>query len=252
MVSHVLPDNVLLETFDFYLGEDNPNQFDDDHDYDGWQTLVHVCRRWRCIVFASPRRLDLKLYSTPQRSVHSKTLDIWPALPIVIFSEYIQTKEYMQSKKSTQSKEDVANIVAALGHHNRVCKIHYDNHEFQDSLLKEVAAIDKPFPVLTSVRLDTFQRQNVPVLPDSFLGGPAPRLRSLNLYGVPFPSMGRLLSSTTNLTELSFPVFLLPDTLHLRRSSHFCPHCLGSNHLRSDSNTTVLGPIEQPDIRSLV
>jgi len=161
-----------------------------------------VCRRWRCIVFASPRRLDLKLYCTPQRSVSSKTLDIWPVLPIVIFSKYFQTKEYMQSKKGTQSKQDVANILAALSHHNRVCKIHYDNEQFQDSLLKEVAAIDRPFPVLTSVRLSTSQQQNVPILPDSFLGGSAPRLRSLDLYGVPYSSMGKLLSSTINLVGL--------------------------------------------------
>ena len=59
-----LPDNVLLETFEFYLGKDAADLIDDEYDYDGWQTLVHVCRRWRCVVFASPRRLDLKLHCT--------------------------------------------------------------------------------------------------------------------------------------------------------------------------------------------
>jgi len=44
--------------------------------------------------------------------------------------------------------------------------------------------------------------QKVPVLPDSFLGGSAPRLRSLHLWGIPYPSIGRLLSSTTNLVQL--------------------------------------------------
>jgi len=102
-----LPDNVLLETFEFYLGKDDPDEsvLGCDHDYDGWQTLVHVCRRWRCIVSTSPRRLDLKLYCTGQRLVNSKTLDIWPALPIVIFSERIQYKE------------DVTNLVSALRQH---------------------------------------------------------------------------------------------------------------------------------------
>jgi len=42
----VLPDNVLLEIFEFYLGKDDTDQIDDDHNYDGWQTLVHVCYRW--------------------------------------------------------------------------------------------------------------------------------------------------------------------------------------------------------------
>jgi len=43
----------------------------------------------------------------------------------------------------------------------------------------------------------------VPVLPDSFLGGSAPRLRTLHLNGIPYPSIGKLLSSTTNLVQLS-------------------------------------------------
>jgi len=133
----VLPDNVLLEAFEYSLGKDDADEFDYSHNYDGWQTLVHVCRRWRCIVFASPSRLDLKLYCTRQRSVNSKALDIWPALPTVI------------DALDMQSKEDVTNIVAALRQHNLVCKIYYRNGQYRTSLLKEFAAIDKPFPALT-------------------------------------------------------------------------------------------------------
>jgi len=187
-----LPDNVLLEIFEAYLCKDDPDQIGYSHNYDGWQTLVHVCRRWRCIVFASPRRLDLKLYCTRQRSVNSKTLDIWPVLPIVIVADYM----------GSNFKEDATNVIAALRHHSRVCKIFYLNRQFQDSLLKEFAAIDEPFPALTSLELFSYT-QNVPVLPDSFLGGSAPRLRSLYLEGIPYPSIGKLLSSTTNLVRLS-------------------------------------------------
>jgi hypothetical protein len=184
-----LPDDVLLETFELYLGKDDTIGYDYNHNYDGWQTLVHVCRRWRCIVFASPCRLDLKLYCTRQRAVNSETLDIWPALPIVIDA-------------MIQSKEDQTNLIAALRHHDRVCKIDYRNWQFQYSFLKEFAAIDEPFLALTS--LDLFSCvQNVQVLPDSFLGGSAPRLRSLHLFGIPYPSIGKLLPSTTNLVHLS-------------------------------------------------
>ena len=186
-----LPDDVLLETFEFYLDKDDADEIDKDYDYDGWQTLVHVCRRWRCIAFASPRRLDLKLYCTRQRSVNSKTLNIWPALPIVIFA------------RDMQSEEDVTNVISALKHPNRVCKIYYRDGQLQDSLLKEFALTDQPFPALTSLELSSSQQQNVPVLPDSFLGGSAPRLRSLYLNGIPYPSIGTLLSSTTNLVRLS-------------------------------------------------
>jgi len=200
-----LPDDVLLETFDFYLGKDDPDEFDGGHGYDGWQTLVHVCRRWRCIVFASPRRLDLKLFCTRQRLVNSKTLDIWPALPIVIFAQ------------DMDSEEDVANVISALRHHNRVCKINYYTEQFQDSFLGEFAVIDEPFPELTSLMLIS-SRQNVLVLPDSFLGGSAPRLRSLDLYGIPYPSIGNLLSSTTTLVRLSLyriprSGYIAPETI---------------------------------------
>ena len=185
----VLPDDVLLETFEFYLGKDDAGEIG--YNYDGWQTLAHVCRRWRCIVFASPCRLDLKLFCTRQRSVNSKTLDIWPELPIVIHA------------LDMRSKEDVTNVIAALRHRNRVCKIYYRNTRFRDSLLEEVVAIDEPLPALTTLHLTSSQQQNVPVLPDSFLGGSAPLLRSLDLAGIPYPSIGKLLSSTTNLVQLS-------------------------------------------------
>ena len=185
-----LPDNVLLETFEFYLGKDHADEIDNEHNYDGWHTLVQVCPRWRCIVFASPRRLDVKLYCTRRRSVTPEMLDIWPTLPIVVVARDIKCKE------------DVTNVVAALRQHNRVCKVYYHHGQFQESLLKEFAAIDGPFPALTSLNLLSFAR-NVPVLPDSFLGGSAPRLQSLHLVGIPYPSIGNLLLSTTNLVRLS-------------------------------------------------
>jgi len=182
-----LPDNVLLDTFEFCLGKDDTDYFGI-HNYDGWQTLVHVCRRFRCIVFASPRRLDLKLYCTRQRSVNSKTLDIWPELPIVLYAHM-------------SFKGGVTNLIAALRHYNRVCKIDYFE-DFHDPFFEKIAAIDEPFPALTSLRL-TSCVENVPILPDSFLGGSAPRLRHLCLDGIPYPSIGTLLSSTTNLVWLS-------------------------------------------------
>jgi hypothetical protein len=204
-----LPDYVLLETFEIYLDKDSPDDIDLDYNYDQWQTLVHVCRRWRCIVFASPRRLDLKLYCTRQRSIDSMMLDIWPTLPIVVVA------------KDIQSKEDVTNVIAALRHHGRVCKIFYSNEQFQDSLLKEFAAIDEPFPALTSLDLSSFispQQQNVPVLPDSFLGGSAPLLQSLDLDGISYQSIKKLLSSTTNLSRLSLrriphSGYIAPETI---------------------------------------
>ena len=63
-----LPGDVLLEIFNFYVVSS--------YSIDIWHTLVHVCQRWRrYVVFASPRRLDMKLLCTEGRSV-TKMLDI--------------------------------------------------------------------------------------------------------------------------------------------------------------------------------
>ena len=184
-----LPDNVLLEIFELDLGKDSVDGFDYGHDHTRWQKLVHVCRRWRSIVFASPLRLDLAIEF--RESANSRALDIWPALPILIYVFGIR------------SKEQVTNVIAALRERDRVRKIHYNDYEdCEDSLLKEIAAIDEPFPSLTGLSLIS-SAQNATVLPDSFLGGSAPRLRSLELFGIPYPSIGKLLSSTTNLVRLS-------------------------------------------------
>ena len=55
----VLTDNVLLEIFDFCR---EPESEDQSFYYIWeWQLLAQVCRRWRQIIFASPRRLNLLL-----------------------------------------------------------------------------------------------------------------------------------------------------------------------------------------------
>ena len=195
-----------------------------------------VCCRWRCIVFASPRRLNLKLYCTQRRLFNSNTLDIWPALPIIIYARDIRFTD------------DVTNVIAALRHRDRLCKIYYDL--IQDCVLEEFAAIDEPFPALTSLRLTTF-REHVPVLPDSFLGGSAPQLRSLYLEGIPFHQLENYFHLPPTLSDSPFGMFLIPDIFHPRRSSLVCPCRPGSNDLLLNSDTLDLESIEQADIRLL-
>ena len=101
----VLLDDVLLVVFYFYLVK-CPKR---DKDTCRWQTLVHVCRRWRSIVFGSPRRLNLKLHFTPKMPVRD-SLDVWPALPLLIQGDIYE-------------ESDVDNIIAALERSDRVCKI---------------------------------------------------------------------------------------------------------------------------------
>jgi hypothetical protein len=182
---NILPDDVLLEIFDQYMTELQIYSYDDEH-VRGWHMLVHVCQRWRYVVFDSPRRLDLRLLCTSTTPV-TDMLDIWPALPIVISTVYLW------------SASGVTNIISALQQHNRVCTINIER--LPSSLLNEFAAMQEPFPALTELLLWSFDK-NAPVLPDSFLGGSAPSLRSLNLYGIPFPGLPKLLLSTHHLVKL--------------------------------------------------
>jgi len=188
-----LPDDVLVEIFDFYVAADNTPRYGlqrPQHE-DAWHTLVHVCKRWRWVVFASPRRLNLQLLCTNKRPVRN-ALDVWPSLPLVI-----------KCYRGMSRPQDANNIIAALKQHNRVCKI--DINGMPKLFLKKIRAIklDDPFPALTSLRLWESFNQNGPVLPDLFLCGPAPRLRELWLYGVTFPALEKLLMSTHDLVNLT-------------------------------------------------
>jgi hypothetical protein len=183
-----LPDDILLDIFVYVRREVDYNVPLKGlrHSEIGWRTLVHVCKQWRSVVFSSPLRLELGLFCTNTRPV-KKLLDIWPPLPIFIYAE--------------SPLRGVTNTLAALEQHNRVWGIWIDG--VPTSLLKNsVAILMKPFPTLTSLALWS-NDEEAPVLPDSFLGGSAPRLWTIWLRGIPFPGLGKLLLSTTELVTLA-------------------------------------------------
>jgi hypothetical protein len=140
-------------------------------------------------VFSSPRRLDLRLFCTNRNPV-KKLLNIWPPIPIYIHASHYSRKSPLPG---------VTNLVAALKKRNRVGGICIWGAP--NSLLKNPVAM-KPFPALTSLDLSSNDERPL-VLPDLFLGGSAPRLRSIWLDGIPFPGIGKLLRSTTDLVTLS-------------------------------------------------
>ena len=96
---------------------------------------------------------------------------------------------------------DVDNIIAALEHNDRVCRIRLES--FTSLILDSVtnlAAMQKPFPELRYLWLCKNFGEG-PILPDTFLGGTAPRMQSLILH-VPFPGLQKLLVSATHLVNL--------------------------------------------------
>ena len=187
----MLPDDVLLEIFHFHVDEAWNKYEDEKEEMKAWQSLVHVCRRWRSVVFGSPRRLNLRLVCTAKTPARD-TVDVWPALPLVI-----QDFDY--------DRGSVDNIVALLERSDLVRRItQIDLWDVSSSQLEDISeAMQVPFPELTDLRLHRFD-QTEPVLPlsDSFLGGSAPQLRFLYLYHIPYPGLPKLLLSATHLTEL--------------------------------------------------
>jgi hypothetical protein len=98
------------------------------------------------------------------------------------------------------SSSDTDDIIAALGKHNRIRQV--DLWGLAGWQLEQVlAAMHVPFSELTDLQLSS-RRETVPVIPDSFLGGSAPRLRRFQTDGIPFPGLPNLLLSSTHLVSL--------------------------------------------------
>ncbi len=188
---NVLPDNVLLEAFIFCLRKPCESPFSCMF---VWHRLAHVCQRWRQIIFASPRRLDLQLLCTHGTPVR-RNLGCWPAFPITI--EYHVYWNPGNGKSLLPNDED--NVIAALEHPDRVRCVKLT---LTSSLLEKVATVmQEPFPALTLLRLSS-EDENMPNLPSAFLGGSAPRLQEIYLEGIPFPTLPTLFLSASGLVNL--------------------------------------------------
>jgi hypothetical protein len=218
----MLPDLALLELFNFYVNKVGP--------IEKWHTLVHVCRRRRNVVFRSPRRLGLELSCTSRNRVR-EMLDVWPPSPIVIRRGCYPTD----------------NIAAALRHTDRVCEIKLwsvPSSQWENVLL----AMERPFPELTDLKLRS-KDETAPVVPDSFLGGFAPRLRSLR-FGH-FRDYRTFFRLPPALSRLPFRKFLIPGIFHPKRWSLVSPRCPGSQNSSSYSCPLHLSPTGKDDVRLL-
>ena len=226
----MLSDDVLLEMFDFYVSEDSDDDSDDEDfkkEIEKWQTLVHVCRRWRSVVFGSPRRLNLRLVCTSETPARD-TLDVWPSLPLIIGD----------SADATKAK-GADEILAVLGRSDRVVKIDLFNVDGSD-LENVLAVMQVPFPELTDLLLIS-DHGKVSALPNSFLGGSAPRLQSLQLASVSFPGLPKLLLSATHLVTL-----YLVDIPH---SGYFSPEAMVTALSSSPTLDHLVIQFESPQSR---
>jgi hypothetical protein len=225
----ILPDDVLLEIFDFSLGEKASSRVtglfttENEEDSDpfakittqAWQPLVHVSQRWRSIIFGSPLRLGLQLVCTAKTPARD-ALDVWPALPLCLRCD---------GKYVTESAD---NLLAVLERGNRVVEIELSDVGLH--LEKVLEAMQKQFPELTDLNLTgriTGYSETVPVLPVSFLGGSAPSLKFLKFNLIPFPGLPKLLLSTSHLVDLylinvPFSGYISPITMLTALSTLTC------------------------------
>src|SRR6267142_179140 len=187
----MLPDNVLLEIFDFYR-EDTTFSMHTSWIYTWrWQALIQVCRRWRCVIFGSPRRLDLRVVCTDITPTRT-SLDIWPPFPISISCRY------------RVDEKSVGNVIAAVEHgHDRIShiSIEYINGSASEKL---AVAMQQPLPTLKCCCLGSSEdSESVPVLSETFLGGSAPLVEYFELSGIPFPTFPQFILSSIHIRSFS-------------------------------------------------
>ena len=206
-----LPDDVLLAIFDFHEVKCHALVFPGFGGYEtkrkieSWQSLVHVCRRWRCLVFGSPRRLNLKLCCVPGTSAKTSA-DVWPAFPLVILGGV--------------SESSMDNAIARLEHSDRICQIQIDLNRYTTRIDELWTAMQVPFPELVILNLSYGDLSHGPAIPDPFLGGSVQRLRYLSLRSVSFPGLPKLLLSGAHLVHLSL--------LHVPHSGYISPDAMAT------------------------
>ncbi len=188
----ILPGDVLLEVFDFYVQNTKGTN--------RWMTLVHVCQRWRNIVFGSTLRLDLQLVCTNITPV--RTLNVWPPLPIIV-------------KRRLNLSRNIDDILATFKHYDRICKITLA--DIRSSQWKKVLpTMQEQFPALKYLKLASSKTPLVAA--DPILGGSAPRLQVFSLDGISFRGLPKLLLSTTDLVVL--------DLFNIPHSGYISPEAM--------------------------
>ena len=208
---HILDNDSLLRIFFFsrlvLFAEDEVNYLFDLHREEcvhgrWWYKLIHVCRRWRYLVFASASHLRLCLictYGTPVADM----LAYSPPLPLIV--DY-RTREF--------AAEDEEGIILALQHRDRVrhINLHIPIPNLQMVLLK----MDDEFPMLEYLYIWPMIKHNMGlVLPKTFQ---APHLRHLLLLNFAIPIRCPLLTTAVGLVTLSL------EWIH--SSTYFCPNDL--------------------------
>jgi F-box-like len=185
-----LPGDVLLEIFYAYYRESHNQNYRSW--CSDWLRLVHVCRRWRFVIFASPHHLDLQLLCTLTRPVR-KMLDIWPEFPLMV-----DCCDYT----AKPSEDHFDNLIAALERRDRVHEIRV--RDLPGSLWERISTVaQEPFLALTTLEV----AQSDGLASGDIFFNVAPNLQHLYLCGFSIP---RRLRSAIHLRSLR--LFDIPNS----------------------------------------
>ncbi|KAH9161028.1 hypothetical protein EDB89DRAFT_2080999 [Lactarius sanguifluus] len=157
--------------------------------------------RW-CAFAADGEKSFLHRHFVSTSDSSARTERLWRRIWVAGHQPFPLPIDYGYRRDMSQSltPDDEDNVFAALKQRERVR--HLALSVTDSALLEEmVTLMQEPFPELRVLAISS-QCQNVPVLPDDFLGGSAPRLQEIRLSGIPFPALPTLLASASNLVGL--------------------------------------------------
>lgn len=194
-----IPDEILLEIFDLYRRsfEHHPNYERDWNNKNGWFKLAHVCHNWRCIVFASSTRLQVRLFFTDRTPTRAAVLSGLPPLPIIVAYHDVSVP-WTVGRLGSENR-----LISALRYPDRVCQIAMEiTYSNRNTITK---ALDCAFPSLEALEI---HNPGVPgfSFPPTFLMTTAKSLRRLKIPGASLTSLTTLLSATTALVDLTLGV----------------------------------------------
>ena len=212
---HILDDDSLLNIFHLY----RPAVFDgdehDDHRLFGgkkwyrerwWYQLVHVCQRWRDLIFRSASHLDLCLvctFGTPITDMLANS----PPFPLII--------DYPGQDHPIAAECENEIIFALEQHHERVRRIRL--FVPTPNIERLITVIEGEYPILEYLILATpiEDKSTGLMLTETFH---APHLRHLQLTGIAIPIGSRLLTTAVGLIVLALNMkhpsgYLQPNTL---------------------------------------
>jgi hypothetical protein len=258
---HMLDDDSLLHVFYLYRpflsGEDQ-----DDHDRllggneietrgRWWYTLVHVCQRWRSIIFRSASYLGVFLvctYGTPVADM----LEHSPPLPLAI---------HYTTEGREITTDDEQGITFALKQRDRVLRVRLTMPD--TSLLEKfIAVMDEEYPILEHLNIGS-QIEDVStilIIPETLQ---APHLRLLWLRGFALPMGSLLITTAVSLVTLFLvmvhpSMFFHPNTLlqwislmpQLERLAIYFDFLIPNRNVEIQlMHTPIIAPVTLPNLR---